>query len=192
MGTVIFFDIDSTLLNSAKIHAFTAVHLLRKFNKADLQGLWYLLSGHPKNFLSSPTAKNSFLAPQYYRNALFEDVLPTLEKLKGKVSLGIFSQGPSRFQRAKLHLSGIEKYFSPELIFILPPRKTNKANQVLAQLPNLNIYFVDDRPEIAETLANHRAKVFLIRRDPQPIFKNGRIIERVIKIESLKEVLNFI
>jgi len=203
---VVLFDIDSTLLNSAKIHALTAVHLLRKFKKVfgklvkgdwkgawkltlpDRQGLEYLLLGRPRDFITSQAVKDSFLASKYYQDALFEDVLPTLKKLRGKVSLGVFSQGPVRLQHAKLYLSGIEKYFEREIIFVFPPRKVAKARQILAQLPETKIYFVDDRLDIAKALANHRVKVFLIQRDPSPVSRNGR----VTVIRSLKEITNFI
>jgi len=185
---IVLFDIDSTLLNGAKVRSFTAAHLIRKFSKADLRGLGYLIFGRPRDFLNSPTVKNSFLAPKYYQDALFEDVLPALKELKGRASLGIFSQGFARLQRTKLYLSGVEKYFKRELIFIFPPRKVSKAGQILAQLPEKKIYFVDDRPDIAETLANHRVNVFLIRRSPSPVLRNGR----VTVIHSLKEIINFI
>ncbi len=187
-AAVILFDIDSTLLNGAKVYSATSAHLIRNFNKTDLQALGYLLLGRPKGFLGSPAAKNSFLAPRYYREALFTDVLPTLQKLKGKAFLGIFSQGPGRLQRAKLYLSGIEKYFSPELTFIFPLRKIAKAKQILTQLPKTKIYFVDDRPGIAAALANHRVKVFLIRRQSKPVPQNGGII----RIRSLKEIIDFV
>lgn len=182
------FDIDSTLLNSAKIHAFTAGHLIRKFNKSDLQALGYLLFGRPRSFLDSPTVEKSFLAPEYYRKSLFEDVLPVIKKLKRKAVLGVFSQGPGRLQRTKLRLCGIEKYFERELVFVFPPRKVRKARQVIAGLPKTKIYFVDDRLDIAETLANHRVQVFLIRRKPLSVTQNGR----VTVIRSLKEILNFV
>jgi len=185
---IVLFDIDSTLLNGTKVYSATLTHLIRKFNRADLTALRYLLFRRPKGFLGSPAAKNSFLAPQHYRDALFEDVLPTLQKLKGKASLGIFSQGPGRLQRAKLYLSGIESYFSPELTFIFPPRKILKAKRILAQLPKTKIYFVDDRPGIAAALANHRVKVFLIRRQSKPVPQNGGII----RIRSLKEIIDFV
>ena len=206
MKPIVLFDIDSTLLNSAKIHLLTAGHLFRKLKivlgrlaKRDWRGAWkltlpdrqalgYLLLGRPQGFIRSSASRDSFLAPGYYRNALFEDVQPTLKKLRGKAYLGVFSQGPVRLQHAKLHLSGIEKYFSPELIFIFPPRKVAKVKQIIAKLPKTKIYFIDDRPEIAATLSNHRVKVFLIRRNSHSAGKNGR----VTIIRSLKEILDFV
>ena len=188
MKPVVLFDIDSTLLNSAKIHTFTARHLIRKFNKADLHALGYLLFGRPRGFLDSPAVEKSFLAPEYYRKSLFEDVLPVLKKLKRKAILGVFSQGPGRLQRAKLRLSGVERYFEREFTFVFPPRKVGKARQVIAGLPKTKIYFVDDRLDIAETLANHRVQVFLIRRNPRLVTQNGR----VTVIRSLKEILAFL
>lgn len=188
MKPIVLFDIDSTLLSGAKVYSATGSHLIRNFNRTDLQAFGYLLFGRPKGFLGSPAAKKSFLAPQFYREALFEDVLPTLQKLKGKADLGIFSQGPGRLQRAKLYLSGIESYFSPELTFIFPPRKITKAKQILARIPKTEIYFVDDRPGIAAALANHRVRVFLIRRRSKPAPQNGGII----RIRSLKEILAFV
>ncbi|MEX0587553.1 MAG: HAD family hydrolase, partial [Patescibacteria group bacterium] len=171
MKPIILFDIDSTLLNNAQIHALTFRHLLSKIEGLswretlpDRQALGYLLFGKPEGFLESREAGRSFLSPDYYRDSLFEDAIPTLKKLQGKADLGIFSQGPRRLQRAKLKQSGIEKYFDPELVFIFPPRKISKARQVIARLPKTKIYFVDDRSSIAKELINHRAQAFLIRR----------------------------
>lgn len=188
MRPVVLLDIDTTLLNSGRLLRSTVTHLIKNFNRADLQAIGYLLFGRPEGFLDSPAVEKSFLAPRYYREARFGDVVSTLKNLKGKADLGIFSQGPGRLQRAKLYLSGIEKYFDPKYVFILPIPKTSKINQVLARLPKTKIYFVDDRPDIAETLANHRVQVFLIRRGQRSYLQNSGII----RIRSLKEILAFI
>ena len=207
MKPIVLLDIDYTLLDARKLGMLTVDHLKGKFRKIirvvgkqdwkalwallkpEFQGLSYILFGNPAGFLQSPSVRASFLNPVHYQKSLFEDVLPALKRLQGKVSLGVFSQGLTHWQFAKLYLSGIEKYFEREILFVFPPRKVDKAREVLAQLPpNAKIYFVDDRLDVTEALSNHRVKVFLIRRDPRPISENGR----VTKIKSLREILNFI
>ncbi len=207
MKPIVLLDIDYTLLDARKLGVLTVAHFKVKFHKItrtvakqdwkalwallkpEFQGIFYLLFGNPTGFLQSPSVRDSFLNPVHYRKSLFEDVLPTLKKLQGKVSLGVFSQGLIHWQFAKLYLGGIEKYFEREILFVFPPRKVDKAREVLAQLPpNAKIYFVDDRLDVAEALSNHRVKVFLIRRTPQPVPGNGR----VTKIKSLREILNFL
>jgi len=204
---IVLLDIDNTLLDVRKLGVLTGKHLKGKLNRAlqvvtkrdwkglrrllkpEFQGLSYLLFGKPAGFLQSPSARASFLSPAHYQKSLFEDVLPTLEKLQRKASLGVFSQGLVRWQLAKLYLGGIERYFKRELVFIFPPRKVDKARRVLTQLPSdVKIYFVDDRPDVARILSNHRVKVFLIRRDSRPVSRNSRIIS----IQSLRGILELL
>ena len=204
MRPVILFDIDHTLINNRKLAPMISRHLLGKFRilgrelfagdwegfrnafKPEFYALGYILFGSAGGFSKRKgVLEKSFFNPRFFRDSVFSDAVPILKYLKGKATLGIFSQGPRSFQVSKLTFSGLEKFFEKEYIFVFPPFKAARAKEVLAKLPSKKVYFVDDREDVARVLLNHKVKVFTINRDNDSPSPAGSI--KVSSLEDLKK-----
>ena len=188
----ILFDIDYTIIDNHRLRARLIRHFLHKvitFSsfRPDIAAAFYLLFGTPGEFLTSKKVRDSFLAPEYYKESIFPDVRPTLEKLENRARLGVFSQGFYRLQHAKVVLSGLERFFDFELFFALPPNKNFRIKEVLGRLPKGKVYFIDDRRNVAVPLSRLGVKVFLIDRQDRQ-----RVPKRIRRVESLTEIPDLI
>jgi FMN phosphatase YigB (HAD superfamily) len=165
---IILFDIDYTLLDTAvskryyreKISKLANVSiddfiLVENEYKEKDSGF---TDFHPDDYidhvckfynLNENSVRELFFNNDNFKDALYDDVVPTLEVLSGRFILGIFSEGFEDFQLAKLHKSGIMHFFEKELTFIFR-RKLEKSS--LSLLPT-KCFVVDDNPSVVEALA---------------------------------------
>lgn len=168
MPNLILFDVDKTLFDTSKLKAqfqpafrdylgitevefqktyqqytqqlktstdFDPVELARLFGQAyqaDAEALLQL-----------------FYTPEWFAQSIFPDVEPTLTTLANTTTLGIFSEANSEFQRQKLELSGLTKWFVPEYSFIF---RRKLVPEVLAELPESTV--VDDKQAVVTALGD--------------------------------------
>lgn len=169
MSNLILFDIDKTLIDSHKLANEMFKPALSQHLQLDhqeflktAQEYWDQLEVstdfNPEEFIlflverygGDPQALlNVIFAPELYRQCVYPDVMPVLNKLSTTYVLGIFSQGNEVYQQQKLELSGLKPYFKDDFIFILH-RKLDA--HTLEKLPEAVI--VDDKPEVVQTLSN--------------------------------------
>lgn len=197
-GTI-FFDIDRTLVDSVKIRELTRGGMCRELNldrdKINIIIDKYISSlGHKNDFcreemikvISGETGikyeilKTAHDRPEYYREALYDDVEATLKRLKvGGFVLGIYSEGFEEYQMDKLKLSGIYKRFDPEKIII---EKRKLKEEVIEKMGEAMV--VDDNIEVTEYLTGF-SKI-------TPIWLNRidkRRDEKIGTIWNLKELI---
>ena len=98
----------------------------------------------------------------HFKEAVFEDALPTVQALSKSKTLGIFSQGFVEFQKYKLENTGLLKYFDPEQIFI---HKRKADDTSLAAIPK-DATVIEDKHDVAETLSSICSVVWINRRTP--------------------------
>ena len=116
-----------------------------------------------------------------YSKALFPDSISTLNNLKNKFKLGIYSQGFIDLQKIKIESSGIKNYFDEQLIYI----NRNKLDpEFIKKLPE-EVIVVDDKKEVIETLKKiGKFKLIWINRN------NDEAIEGVTTIKNLNELVD--
>lgn len=170
MKSVIYFDIDRTLVDSMKIRELTRGGMCRELNlnRDQVNTIIHEYTGslkHKNNFcredmlelISQRTGikydliKNAHDRAEYYEKSLFDDVIISLEKLKNKgYSLGIYSEGFIDYQMDKLKLSGIYNYFDSDKIIIsrkkLTPENVDRLGESIV---------VDDWVEVIDYLSNY-------------------------------------
>jgi hypothetical protein len=129
---------------------------------------------------SKDIVQKKFWLPENFGNALFPEVLATLQTLSSKCMLGTFSQGVSSWQQKKLDLSGLSEFFPDEEKRIIESNKL--ANKVIDRLEK-GAWVIDDKEIVVETLEAVRPdlRVFWIVRNDEHTQQNS--------IQSLTEVL---
>lgn len=96
-------------------------------------------------------------------------------------SLGIYSEGVSKWQTEKIKLTSISDYFDIGLIFI---EKRKLSLESINKIPKGSIV-IDDRKEVLETLKQHRSDLMLVW-----INRNYRqIVDGIKTIFNLKNLL---
>lgn len=171
-SSIILFDIDYTLLNTAKLKNLFNQEIcqLLKIEERTLKRLNKEFSGRPRSHIEfSPRRYIDFLQDKasrqfpefelinlffkkeiYYQTSLYSETIPVLRRLKKKFSLGIFSEGVEEFQRAKLELSGLMDYLNKKLVFIYG-NKMGKAQLLVKKIEKA--YIIDDDPKHIAVLA---------------------------------------
>jgi len=84
---------------------------------------------------------------------LYPEVAHTLEKLSKFATLGIFSEGEKDFQKAKLKITGIDRYFTENNIHISSLKET-ELKAIVDIYSGENLYVVDDKLIILEVTKN--------------------------------------
>jgi len=204
---IILFDIDYVLIDTSKLKEITSdevVHLLgiskeeiKKVNEEFTQTLKSSLEFSPEKFVQFlinlyPQASPKSLAsiyrnPQLYKMVTYPNVFPALKRLKGKASLGIFSEGIREFQMAKITLSGLISYFDQNLIFIYPD-KIGKAGELVKKLGE--IYFVDDNPRHIKDIATAQGThPIWLKRGPKAETQETLNYPTILSLKELEETL---
>lgn len=190
--SIILFDIDNTLLDTKQFasRAFEMVRILyelpqEKFD-ADKQAYYSSLELStdftPETFvdflaetnrgeasLADPKkmveAVSYFYEDEALQQAVFDDVIPNLQRLRNGYTLGIFSQGDKKYQLKKIENTGLIRFFEQKYIFI---EKRKTTPEIVSLLPN-PIVVVDDRREVLEQVANIEglSAVHLVRNEPE-------------------------
>lgn len=163
---VTLLDIDTTMFDYKKVDQLCFPELARCLNttpagfeiadKTYMDSLSDVTEFNAEDYIiflaeefSAPITlvESVFFDPRFYEEGLYPDVPGALEELSQSSELGIYSQSYSpRYQQAKI--SGIRRYFSDKLIYILPNKL---SSEVLAGLPH-GAVIVDDTVRVVETL----------------------------------------
>ncbi len=185
---IIFFDIDSTLIDTKWLiteRVLPAMATAAAVGDDTFQALvdryyqtledstdfnpWDLIA-----FISTHSATDrkkleaAYFDPVHFQAALYDDVVPTLEKLSSdpEYTLGLYSQGYREYQLQKLELGGVKKYFPDEDLQIIARRKS--ATDVLERIPEGSVV-IDDHSRFLQPLAAKRPDLqlfWIYRGDP--------------------------
>ena len=207
---IILFDIDNTLLDTKKFvtQVFEQVRQLFELTQADFvaqKDAFYQTLAESTDF--TPEAFVDFIAESnrseseladaekmvkavsyFYddgalTNALFEDVVPNLERLSVGHTLGIFSQGDKKYQLKKIENSGLISFFDQRYMFI---EKRKTTPEYMQQLP-AHVTIVDDRLDVIAALqANPFCTPVLLQRQQNESLEIEEINTTVI--HSLSEL----
>lgn len=179
---LLLFDIDLTLYDTNLFRQLyppvmakamnISIQTLNKTQKSYTDRLAKSTDFLPEDFLhhiadvhnrSYEKLHDIYYNPENFHESLYPDVFPSLQRLKGHHTLGIFSEGFISFQTTKLKLSGIYNFFDPNFIFIT--RRKNESD-IISQLP-VNTTIIDDRIEVLESLSQfpNLTLVWLNRKD---------------------------
>jgi len=195
---IILFDIDDTLI---EVHRMSKMLYQQMANKAGItleevvaaKERYKLTIEKTSDYkpddlmvfvyhdLKTETSKqiNPFAERKNYKESLFPEVKTVLEKLKKNYILGIFSEGFMEYQSDKIKLSGLNKFFDKNLIFI-ERRKTNPES--IKKLP-IGSIIVDDRKEVIEKLKQAGSfKLIWINRNTDETIKGVTTIRNFIEL----------
>lgn len=169
---IILFDVDKTLINTTELFREKIIKVLLNEVDISLEEYQSLEEGYqqtldkytdfdPHGLLRFISKKDNvaelhdkiFGNKQFYIDAVFEDVLPTITNLKEKYRIGIFSEAVVEWQKFKLEMADLTKYFDPEITFI-SRRKTDES--FLETLPK-NAIIIDDNPGVIQDLLDFKA-----------------------------------
>ena len=205
MKKIILFDIDYTLIDTAKLRQLTQKEIQSAGNLSETEletavKEFSLVLGTSREF--SPRDYARFLAkyfanplleekitaifnnPLLYKEALYPETIPVLQKLKEKYLLGIYSEGTLEFQTAKITLTGITDYLQKDLIFIYPD-KTGQATKLTEKMGK--IFFIDDNPlHIKDLLSIPNASPIWIKRGPKAAKVEKLNCQTIFSLEELK------
>ena len=208
MKEIILFDIDYTLLDTSvskryyreKISKLANVSIddfilvEQEYKKKDSG----FTDFHPNDYiehvckfynLNEKSVRELFFSDDNFKDALYDDVVPTLKTLSDKFNLGIFSEGFEDFQLTKLHKSGIMNFFEKDLTFIFR-RKLEESS--LALLP-YNCFVVDDNPSVVEALAKtDKFKTFWLNRKSNEKDLVCTTIHGLNSLKSLIQIRNHV
>ncbi len=203
MKPTILFDIDFTLIDSAKLREiiWTKEAVLLG---VDFSRLKELQSNYTKKLIKStdfdPKAYVSYLSktlnckqkplldlyfhqPEIYQQASYLETQKTLRTLKQTSRLGIFTEGKRLAQLTKVKNAGLLAYFDPRLIFIYH-RKL--APKVISSLPQ-GALIVDDNREVVETLLQYpRVTPIWLNRKDKTNHTNGTTIHTLSELLKLR------
>lgn len=76
--------------------------------------------------------------------SLYPEIEKVLNELSSKATLGIFSEGETKFQKNKIRKTALKKYFLPKNIHIAPQKSLIFA-KVFKKYQNKNLFIVDDK-----------------------------------------------
>lgn len=201
MRKIILFDIDRTLINTDELSLRHKQELREvlgisetEYNAARERYTKTLAHPHdfnPDDLLVSfsklfnkdmKTLREAYEKPRIYIDSLYKETTSALQELAENHRLGIFSEGISSGQKSKLKLSGILKFFDPELVFIFR-RKLNPIS--LNEVP-VGAFIIDDKIEVVESLQKQGkfTPIFIDRLDTKEAVKHT--------ISSLAELKNLL
>lgn len=200
---ILYFDIDKTLIDTAKLFQLITDDLISKGVSAeDLTTTidnYYLdivdnTKFNPKELikrvvkigpLKTPALKTIFFKKKHFSEALFPEVKECLQRLSKNYTIGVFSQGTKDWQMAKLELSGIERFIDPKLVIISPDKASGDVVATLKQEASV----VDDKLAIIRTLADWRKDLNLFWLDRYHTetspFKKYTTISRITQLEEI-------
>ncbi|MBT4123864.1 MAG: HAD hydrolase-like protein [Candidatus Pacebacteria bacterium] len=168
MKNLILFDIDDTLINtkllkklqmetlantlgvsSQEIENFRLIYLNNLKRTSDFSTNDYLQQLANYYNFSFLDLKRTFWHPINFQKCLFPESVEILSKLeKEKYQLGIYSEGFTDFQKHKLKVNNLLKFFAPQHTHILRRKMDPK---VLESLPKGTI-IIDDKPSVINYL----------------------------------------
>ncbi len=128
------------------------------------------------------------------KHANFREVNSVLRELSQKASLGILSEGLSDFQRNKLFMTSIDKYFQKDYVHINEKKET-VLEEILNKYKKNSLFLVDDKLSILYLAKKISPSVFTVwikrgpyasSQNPIPDFTPDAIIE------NLKELITII
>ncbi len=206
---IILFDIDYTLIDTAKLRQLTHREIMSAANLTSDQleiavKKFSLVFGTSKEF--SPKNYGLFLAkyfnnpelekkietifanPLLYREALYPETIPVLKKLKENFLLGIYSEGTKEFQTAKINLTDLTDYLEKKLRFIYPD-KTGHAKELIEKMDNL--FFIDDNPLHIQDIASlPNSRPIWIKRGPKAAKAEKLNCPTILSLEELLSAIN--
>jgi len=205
---IILFDIDYTLIDTAKLRQLTHREIMSVANltsdqleiavKEFSRSFGTSKEFSPKNYslflaiyFNNPELEKKieiiFANPLLYKEALYSETIPVLKKLKENFLLGIYSEGIKEFQTAKINLTGLVNYLEKKLIFIYP-NKTGQAKELTEKMGNL--FFVDDNPLHIQDIASlPNGRPIWIKRGPKAAKVEKLNFPTIL---SLEEIFKFV
>ncbi len=166
--TVVFFDVDNTLLDNDQVQAELGDFLTSRFGDEGRDRFWAIYReqfaaqgyadylGAAERFRSEAVADQSRLAIgqwllEYpYADRLYEGVAAAVEKGRSWGRVGILSDGDAVFQPRKLVRSGLARLFNDQaLIFI---HKETELAAVERAFPARRYVMVDDKIRILSAM----------------------------------------
>lgn len=169
-NSIIYFDIDRTLIDAVKIRENTRTEIAREsglsrekveeyINEyvstlAHKNGYSYMeMLKHLslKSGINFEILKQAHDKPANFSDSLYDDTILTLTKLKENNNiLGIYSEGWDDYQLNKLKLSGIYKFFDSDKIIISRNKSVFKLVEQMGQA-----IVIDDWPEVIDYLCQY-------------------------------------
>ncbi len=112
---------------------------------------------------------------------LFPESGAVLEKLAKTSILGLFSEGRQQWQKKKMELTGIARFFDPRYVIV----ERRKMNEESIKKSPQGSTVIDDKRVVIERLKQLRPDLYLIWFNRE----NEEKIEGVTNIKSLKDLL---
>lgn len=202
-ASLVYFDIDNTLIDTGKLMENCKLSLLRVgippalFESVSTEYSATLESRtdfNPDHFLNyllkrvegydSQALLNAFWRKENFSEALYPESRQVLSDLSFNTRVGIFSQGVQLWQEKKLELSGVSTFFLPENQIIARRKLTHEATIKLKS----GSIVVDDKQEVVEYLRSNVPEITVlhINRTRDAISTNNTIFSLAdIPIEPL-------
>lgn len=124
-----------------------------------------------------------------FEKSLHSEVFEALEMISKKATLGIFSKGQEKFQRAKIKT--IQHFFDQQHIHIHID-KGSLIPSILEKYKEVELYVLDDSLEILSKIKKYNKNILTVwvRRGPYAKSIKGHNFKPDIEIENLKELIN--
>jgi FMN phosphatase YigB (HAD superfamily) len=202
---IILFDVDETLFDNSKASVLHKQEILKLLGNPDANEYQKIKDEYKKSLPNEReydpevvlkmvcdhfgfTNLSALLDVYYakenwkiYEDAVFPDVVKTLEILKSDYKLGVYSEGNPKFQTNKFSALNLEKYFDKDLIFILPAKDTKEA---VARIPEGSIV-IDDKLTICEFLTKNGINTIWLNRKDNSVNPNFTTIYSLLELPGI-------
>lgn len=191
----IYIDFDSTLFDTSKFYreylnicnkngiSDEEVTLARKklFNDNNLFNMDVIT----KYFIKKFDLKDKMLEEVkllFTDEFVYDDVIPSLEKLSKKYKLILLTYGDKKYQLDKINASKLKKYFKKIII-------SNKSKDSL-DIDYSNGIFIDNSPEEVEKFYKRNPKkVIRIRRENEEMSKKDTSIKEILEYDNFCKIV---
>lgn len=131
----------------------------------------------------------------FFKDGFYQEVGKTLEALKSKATIGIFSQGDPRFQWAKIEQSGFKEFFHKDMTYLIKPTKLDYLPELKKRHTQDTVYLVDDKPSVLVAVKDFMPEITTIWIKRGKYAKEGQTMSDFhpdYTIENLEKVVSII
>lgn len=154
------FSLDEKLVKEESIK--TIIILIKEDHFLDIDKYLSLLLPKFKLEKHAKQIEEFLFEKDFFKEGFYPDVELTLKTLKNMVRLGVFSQGDTRLQGAKIDQSGFKDVFEKELIYIIKPKKLDFLPSLQKLHGGDKIYLVEDKLEVLYEVNKKMSSLFTI------------------------------
>lgn len=114
----------------------------------------------------------------FFKEGFYKEVSESLEELSKIAKIGIFSQGDSKLQGAKIDQSGFAHLIDKNSTYIIKPKKIDILPQIRVNHTNDVLFLVDDKPSVILEAKKQIPELYTIW------IKRGKYLDEALELDN--------